>query len=440
MDTQTFLTNLRKTGLVSGDALDAALRQIAPRDHGRSVARGLVRQGVLTKFQATQILAGRTNGFVMGQYRIVDEIGKGGMGRVFKAEHTTMGRTVALKVLASQHTRTEKARRLFMREVRAAGKLMHPNIITAHDANEIDGRLYLVMEYIDGPNLEQLVREQGPLPVGLACDIVRQVGAGLQCAHELGMVHRDIKPSNVLLQRTGTALSLGYLVKIVDFGLARLGDGAEKSHGTIITGKNIIMGTPDYLSPEQARNLHHVDIRSDLYSLGCTFYFLLTGQVPFPGGTTVDKLIRQTREEPTPVEQLRPELPNDVADIVHCLMAKKPANRYQTPAELVLQLVPHAATLPGSWAPARSPLPAGPETVSAATTGSSSAVTEDRTPSDRHSVLSDLLPTERMLLSANDVQLISGGSWPGWLLPTLAGAVCGGVCGAALTALAILLR
>src|SRR5262249_23725951 len=168
------------------------------------------------------------------------------------------------------------------------------------------GRYYLVLEYVDGPNLEELVRRQGPLSVGLACDYVRQVASGLQCAHLLGMLHRDVKPANVLVQWHGLAGddSPG-LVKISDFGLARLGQNVtHPSHstpGTILTRENSVMGTPDYLSPEQSRDLHKVDIRGDLYSLGCTFYFLLTGSVPFPGGTTLEKLIRHSTEAPRPI-------------------------------------------------------------------------------------------------------------------------------------------
>jgi serine/threonine protein kinase len=409
MDSDTFLEHLRQSGLVTEKDLDAALERVPITERGRTVARALVQLGLLTKFQAELLLVGRTSGFVLGQYRILDQLGLGGMGRVFKAEHLTMGRTVAIKVLAPQHTRTEKARQLFMREVRASGKLMHPNIVTAHDANEVDGRHYLVMEYIDGPNLDQLVRERGSLPMGLACDIIRQAASGLQCAFEHGMVHRDIKPSNLLLQRTGTMLTSGYLVKILDFGLARLGDvgeGARAASGS--SGKHTIMGTPDYLSPEQARDLHLVDIRSDLYSLGCTFYFLLTGQVPFPGGTPVEKLLRHNNEEVVPVEQMRPDLPQVVADIVHCLLAKDPAHRYQTPAELVLDLVPHAAPMPSAWANARNTSPSGADTViPGSNTSSISLDLDEKAHSDRDSALAasathDLLPG----LSAADIQLL----------------------------------
>ncbi len=377
MDSKTFLANLRLSGLMRKEELERVLPKLPLTERAKTLARSLVKMGVLTKFQAQLLLVGRNSGFVLGQYRILDELGQGGMGRVFKAEHITMGRTVALKVLSSRHTKTAKARQLFLREVRAAGKLMHPNIVTAHDANESDGRHYLVMEYIDGPNLDQLVRERGPLPVGLACDIVRQVASALQCAFEAGMVHRDIKPSNVLLQRSGTALSSGYVVKIVDFGLACLAEG-EPGHAAD-AGKNVVLGTPDYLSPEQARNQHPVDIRSDLYSLGCTFYFLLTGQVLFPGGTSIEKLVRQTNEEPTDVEQLRPDVPQEVADILRCLLAKAPAHRYQSPAQLVLDLMPLAQPVPSAWATVNNAPAVGPDTVElTANTGMVPAVEEKK--------------------------------------------------------------
>jgi eukaryotic-like serine/threonine-protein kinase len=452
VDSEGFLANLRKSGLIATEPLKAALENVPMTERGKTLARALVQKGVITKFQAELLLIGRSSGFVLGQYRILDLLGQGGMGRVFKAEHVAMGRTVALKVLAPRHTKTVKARELFKREVRAAGKLMHPNIVTAHDASEVDGRHYLVMEYIDGPNLDQLVRERGPLPVGLACDIIRQVASGLQYAYEQGMVHRDIKPSNVLLQRTGTALSSGYVVKIVDFGLARLADGGEdiaemEGDGTAQTAKNVVVGTPDYLSPEQARNLRMVDIRSDLYSLGCTFYFLLTGQVPFPEGTSVEKLIRHTRDEPPTVEQLRPDIPTEVAGIVRCLMAKQPAHRYQRPAELVLDLMPLAAPVPCAWPAAKVPPPPSGDTLDTdANTSSGSAVRDggaEETATDDRPVMDALLPEDIMPQTQLDLQVqptARPSSGPHWL--ALTGAVVAGVAlGAALTgALLLLLR
>jgi eukaryotic-like serine/threonine-protein kinase len=356
IDRQTFLANVRQSGLLTAEETANVEKDLPASNRGRSIARVFVEKGLLTRFQAERLLVNRTAGFLLGQYRILDQIGRGGMGRVFKAEHRTMGRIVALKVLAPDLLRTGRAQEMFLREVRAAAQLVHPNIVTAYDANEIDGRYYLVLEYVDGPNLEQLVRRQGPLPVGQACDYVRQIAHGLQCAHQLGMVHRDVKPANILVQRRGLNGDDVGLVKISDFGLARLhnpnvADEFSGHPGTIMTKANTVMGTPDYLSPEQARSLHKTDIRSDLYSVGCTFYFLLTGQVVFPGGGTLDKLIRHGAEKAADARDLRPETPAEVAAIVEKLLAKHPPDRYQTPAELAAALEPFAVSGPTPWAP-----------------------------------------------------------------------------------------
>jgi eukaryotic-like serine/threonine-protein kinase len=362
VDRQTFLANLRLSGLVSEDKLRAVLTSLPDTNRGRIVARALVEAGLLTRFQAERVLAGRTAGFLLGQYRILEQVGRGGMGRVFKAEHLTMQRIVALKVLSPGLLGSERARELFLREVRAAAQLVHPNIVTAYDANEVDGRFFLVLEFVDGPNLDQLVRKQGPLSVGLACDYVRQVAIGLQRAHALGMVHRDIKPANILAQRHGVSEDSPGLVKISDFGLARLQTPGTATHssynaGTILTRDNTVMGTPDYLSPEQARSLHKTDIRSDLYSLGCTFYFLLTGQVPFPGGNSLEKLIRHSTELPTPVHEFRSDVPAPVREILTRLLAKDPRDRFQTPNDLEAVLQPYAVSGPIPWAPQPASLP-----------------------------------------------------------------------------------
>ncbi len=359
-----FLANLRRSMLLSDEEMAAVERELPDTERGRVLARSLVERGILTKFQAEQLLVGRVNGFLLGQYLILDRIGAGGMGRVFKARHRTMGRIVALKVLSSSLMKTDRAQELFLREVRAGARLVHPNIVTAYDANQFGSRHFLVMEYIDGPNLEQLVRQRGPLPISLACDFIRQAAQGLQCAYEHGMVHRDIKPANLLLQRHGGDGRRGPgIIKLTDFGLARLSEtglaGADAAD-TIMVRDNSVMGTPDYLSPEQARDLHNADIRSDLYSLGCTFYFLLTGQVPFPGGSTLEKLVRHGVQEPMPVEHLRIDVPQEVADIVKRLMAKDPAHRYQTPAELIQALTPLAVSGSLSWSEARQSEPLFP--------------------------------------------------------------------------------
>jgi eukaryotic-like serine/threonine-protein kinase len=346
IDSEAFLKNLRRSGLMTRQEIEEVLPRLPRSSRGRVVARSLVEMGLLTKFQAELLLAGRTNGFLLGQYRILEQLGQGGMGRVFKAVHQTMNRTVALKLLAPHLVQTPKARDLFQREVRAAAKLNHPSIVTAYDANQIEDRHFLVMEFVDGPNLDQLVRGQKPLPIPLVCEIIRQAANGLQYAQEMGMVHRDIKPANLLVQLAGPNQDL--TVKILDFGLARLHEPGQEA---LPGGDRVIMGTPDFLSPEQAA-LEEVDVRSDLYSLGCTFYFLLTGRVPFPKGTALEKLERHKTEDPVPVEELRPDVPAAVAGIVRRLMAKYPPHRFQTPAELAAALVPYASaeatTLPAT--------------------------------------------------------------------------------------------
>jgi serine/threonine-protein kinase len=343
VDRDTFLRNLHQSGLLTPE-LEEALPRLPETSRGRVVARVLVDMHLLTKFQAERLLAGVTTGFILGQYRVLELLGMGGMGKVYKAVHQTMNREVAIKILAPHLVKTAKAKDLFQKEVRAAARLIHPNIVTAFDANQIGDRYFLVMEYVDGPNLDQLVRERGALPVTLACEIVRQTANGLQYAHEMSMVHRDIKPANLLAALTGKNKDL--VIKILDFGLARLHEpGAERA---VPAAGRVIMGTPDFLSPEQGAG-EDVDIRSDLYSLGCTFYFLLTGQVPFPGGTSQDKLDRHKNEEPELVEQGRPEIPAAVASIVRRLMAKYPPHRFQTPADVAAAIAPFAASQAAPW-------------------------------------------------------------------------------------------
>jgi serine/threonine-protein kinase len=449
VDREKFLANLRRSGLVTDEQLASVTDWLPETHRGRVLARTLVDLGLLTRFQAERILVGRTSGFLLGQYRILDQIGRGGMGRVYKAEHRTMGRIVALKVLAPELLRTDRAQEMFLREVRAAARLVHPNIVTAYDANQVDNHYFLVLEYVDGPNLEQLVRKQGPLPVGQACDYARQIAQGLQCAHALGMVHRDVKPANVLVQQRGLDGSEGPgLVKISDFGLARLcrPDDAASPHNTILTRENAVLGTPDFLSPEQARNLHNTDVRSDLYSLGCTFYFLLTSRVPFPGGTTMEKLIRHGTEMATTVTQLQPEVPAGVAAVVARLMAKDPADRYQTPLEVVAALEPFAVGGTMPWAPPRPP--SGPlfgDLNTPAGTGSGDDFDLPGVVSEAYAatVARDSSPTPRVPSSASSVDLNATQSQEQsrtWRMALLIAASIGGGILLAVAALAFLGR
>ena len=329
---QEFIDRVVASGLLDREELTRALEGQPPTERGKVVARHLVESGKLTRFQAQRILGGRTEGFILGQYRVLEELGRGGMGQVYKAVHQTMGRFVALKVLAPELTKTEKARSLFQSEVKAAAKLVHPNIVTAFDANHTGDRFFLVMEYVDGPNLSQLVKEQGPLPVEQACEYIRQAAVGLEHAHHMGLIHRDVKPSNLLVQQTNA----GPQVKILDFGLALITAGDVNK--PVVGAANTVLGTPDYVSPEQARDQYNVDGRSDLYSLGFTFYYLLTGEVPFPGGSGMDKLVRHGSEPPVAIQTKRPDVPEPVAAIVHKLLAKNPKWRYQTAGELAAEL------------------------------------------------------------------------------------------------------
>ncbi|MEQ9407694.1 MAG: protein kinase [Fuerstiella sp.] len=275
------------------------------------------------------------------RYRILEPLGRGGMGIVYKAQHRMMDRIVALKVIDGRLIENPEAIVRFRNEVKAAARLSHANIVRAFDAEQEGNLHFLVMEFVDGISLSELVRRKGPLPVDQACGVVRKVAHALQHAFRQGMVHRDIKPQNIMVTQDGR-------VRVLDFGLARLvresethiTDGHDPSTqmrrtADALTMVGSVLGTPDYIAPEQVTDAHLADTKSDLYSLGCTFYFLLTGQPPYPDGTAMQKLAAHTGGAPTPVTTLRPEIPPAIADLVQRMMAKKPADRLQTPIEVV---------------------------------------------------------------------------------------------------------
>jgi hypothetical protein len=269
------------------------------------------------------------------RYRLLRLLGQGGMGAVYQAEHRLMGRLVALKIIRREFTARPGAAERFRREVRSAARLQHPNIVTAHDADQAGDTHFLVMEYVEGRTLGQLLREDGPLPVADACACARQAALGLQHAHEKGMVHRDIKPENLMRTADGT-------VKILDFGLAMLGD-EPAAEGSRLTDENVVMGTPDYMAPEQAEDPRGADVRADVYSLGCTLYHLLTGRVPFPRQTAMLKLVAHRDERPEPLRARRPGVPPALAAVVKRMMARQPHDRYPTPAAVAEALAPFAA-------------------------------------------------------------------------------------------------
>src|SRR5262245_37107517 len=234
MNRQTFLEHLRRSRLLPAQELDEAAARLPESDRAAALARALVRQGVLTRFQARRLLAGKPGRLVLGQYRLLGPLGRGGMGRVFKAVHAAMGRVVAVKVVSPALLRDDRAVTLFRREVRAAARLHHPHIAAAYDANEARGMHYLVMEYVEGPSLHRLVKERGPLPADLACELLRQAGKALQYAHEQGVVHRDVKPANLLVAQPAGPPAAPPVLKVVDFGIARVRGGAAGAPETIM--------------------------------------------------------------------------------------------------------------------------------------------------------------------------------------------------------------
>jgi tRNA A-37 threonylcarbamoyl transferase component Bud32 len=260
---------------------------------------------------------------ILGEYELLERLGAGGMGEVFKARHRKLGKLVALKLITAGKRESQQRLDRFLREIRAIGTLDHPNVVEAHDAGEQDGIVYLTMKLVEGVDLTKLVRERGPLSVAETCNLARQAALGLHYLHGRGLVHRDLKPSNLMRTPDGT-------LKILDLGLARWRLEAEKDDLTA-TGQAI--GTPDYLAPEQIRDAASADIRADLYGLGGTVFFLLTGRTPFAHRRDpMQKLEAHRSEEPTDVRTLRPDVPDGLAELIHCLLAKRPEDRPQSPA------------------------------------------------------------------------------------------------------------
>jgi serine/threonine-protein kinase len=357
------LDSLRQSPLLDAAQKEEAARLEKALRKPRDVVQELVRRGWLTFFQGTQILRGKGKELVLGQYQLLDKIGEGGMGKIYKARQRNLDRIVALKVIRPECLAKPKVLSRFQREIRASGHLSHPNIVRAFDADQVNGTYFIAMEYIDGVDLARMVRENGPLPVTQACDFIRQAALGLQHAHERGMVHRDIKPANLLVGRSQETAASGQeqgarAVKILDLGLARWDDRTTGRASTHLTQMGSVMGTPDFIAPEQARNSHTCDIRADLYSLGCTLYFLIAGRTPFVGASITEKLIQHQVDEAEPIGPVRQamlvnfharkgtariprkhvEVPEFVSAVIKKLMAKKPEDRYQTPGELAQAL------------------------------------------------------------------------------------------------------
>jgi serine/threonine protein kinase len=331
-----FVRRLVRSRLASAEEAKALLTE-ARREHPnltvQRFATALVRSGRLSKYQACAIYRGEVNHLVLGNYVVLERIGAGGMGLVYKGRHQRMKRLVALKVLPPEAMKTSESVARFQREVEAAAQLSHPHIVTAHDADEDRGIHFLVMEYVDGRDLAPR-SEHDVLPPKLAANYILQAARGLEYAHNRGLVHRDIKPSNLLVDSHG-------MVKILDMGLARFDQAAREDGATEelpITRAGEIMGTVDYMAPEQAEDFRNADARSDIYALGCTMHCLMFARPPYHADTMLRKLLAHREAAIPSLRQRNPEIDEELDRIFQKMIAKRPEDRFQTASEVILAL------------------------------------------------------------------------------------------------------
>jgi eukaryotic-like serine/threonine-protein kinase len=356
---------IRKSGVLTDKQFDEVRANVLSGDYpndSRMLAERLVREKLLTDYQVHRFLNNKSHGLSVGRYVILDRVGSGSMGRVYKAHHRLMGRVVAIKIIAPEIVTNERVVARFQREMRLVGRLDHPNVVRDFDADQIDNILYIVMEYVPGESLGNRLRLKGPISPAEVVHFAAQAALGLGHAHAQGIVHRDIKPSNLYLSETRQ-------VKVLDLGLGVLMEADTQA--SFATADGIAVGTIDYMSPEQAMG-KEVDGRSDLYSLGCAMYHLMTGLLPFPGDSPIERLGRRINERPVPLVEVLPRVPKRLAETMDKLLANKPLDRYQTGEEAAeaLQSLTRkrsaARATPGtSQRSERQPSPAGGVAVSA---------------------------------------------------------------------------
>ena len=353
---ETITANLANAGLLDPQkhaALVDWIRQTKPEP--QALGKELLRRQWLTLYQLKEFQKGRAKGLFLGPYLVLDLLGEGGMGRVFKARHQRLGREVALKIIRKEKLSNPVAVSRFRQEIHAAGQLAHPNVVLAFDSEETDAGLFLSMEYVEGTDLTKYVRQHGPMAVPQACEAIRQAALGLQHAFERGMVHRDIKPSNLLYTPRGQ-------VKVLDLGLAMLHaaeiPGGENAHR--VTQEGFVLGTPDFLAPEQAQNPMGVDIRADIYALGATLFYILSGKVPFEGANPTEKLLKHVTHPAPSILTHRPDVPPQLDGIIRWMMAKQPGERPQTPAQVAAALTPFCPPQSGAF-----PMPGGAPAMAA---------------------------------------------------------------------------
>lgn len=330
-----FLRTVLRSGVLTRAQLQDSIRKAAPeqRQSAETLAEHLVATGDLSRFQAGKLLRGMAGGLVLGHYQVLAPLGRGGMGTVYLARDDRSEMLIALKVLPPKRAREEQrllAR--FRREMEMCQRVSHPHLAYAYEVGLCQGVYYIALEYIPGKSLYRLVSEEGPLEVARAARLFSEVASALDHAHHQGLIHRDMKPSNIMITPHDHA-------KVLDLGLA-LVQGEAPVEREIIGGEGYVVGTMDYIAPEQSENAYKVEPRSDIYAMGCTLYFALTGQPPFPGGTAVEKIHRHRTADPQPIPQLNQSVPPAFIGIVRKMMAKNPEQRFQSAAEVQEKLQP----------------------------------------------------------------------------------------------------
>lgn len=317
MEVSHYTALVLRSGLVDRKKLVPVLRELenesTERLSTKSVSTRLIDRGLITGWQHNLLLRGRWRGFLVGNYKLLDHLGAGGMCRVFLAEHRQLGRQLAMKMLTSHATKDGIQVERFYREARCLGRLNHPNIVTLHDVGVDQGRHYMALEYIKGTDLQQIVDKQGPLPCRLVAEYIAQVADAVNSMHREDLVHRDIKPSNIIVNEHGKTT-------LLDMGLVR---DFSDANSLTVAGQVDLLGTVDYIAPEQIEDSHHVDRRADIYSLGCTFYQLLVGHPPFPHGTDMQRLMDHQSRKPLPLQKLRRNIPTELAELCHAMLIKE---------------------------------------------------------------------------------------------------------------------
>ena len=334
---------IEKSRLVDQSKIDQLVEKIRAKHHGElpedpaKTAKYFEKQDFISSWHSEKLLAGKYKGFFLGKYKLLGHIGTGGMSSVYLAEHTRLHDRRAIKVLPKARVKDASYLARFQLEAKAIASLNHPNIVLAYDIDNEGDVHYIVMEYVDGIDLQVLVKREGALDPSTAAELIGQAARGLAHAHEKGVIHRDVKPANLLIDSKG-------VVRLLDMGLALVNSDDEESL-TVANNENVL-GTADYLAPEQALNSHTVDHRADIYGLGCTLYFLLTGKPPFSDGTLAQRIAKHQTEMPTSIRQLRPDVPGELEGMCVKMIQKDPAYRYQTSTDVAMAMERFVAKVP----------------------------------------------------------------------------------------------